>query len=72
MAVPRTVFDVRRAANEGMGQRILGFRAVQVRAFVRQRVESGEPFPSLGELRRELGFYDKAGALRALRTAGLR
>lgn len=72
MAAPRSVFEVRRQINEHMDERVLGYRAVQVRAFVKQRVESGQPFPSLGELKRELDFYDKAGALRALRTAGLR
>lgn len=72
VGTPRSVFEVRRQTNERMEERILGYRAVQVRAFVQQRIENGQPFPSLGELKRELDFYDKAGALRALRTARLR
>ena len=58
---PRTVFEVRRDA------RRLGFRQAQVDRFVRSRLERGEDIPSLGVLKRELGFYDKAGASRALR-----
>lgn len=64
---PRTVFEVRRDANANIGQRVLGYRMAQVEAFVRSRLEEGSDFPSLGELKRELDFYDKAGALRALR-----
>jgi hypothetical protein len=72
MGAPRSLLEVRLDANRHMEGRVLGYRAVQVQAFVRERVETGGSFPSLGELKRELGFYDKAGALRALRTAGLR
>jgi hypothetical protein len=45
----------------------LGYRGVQVEALFRQRIESGQPMPTLGELARLLDFYDRAGALRALR-----
>jgi SOS-response transcriptional repressor LexA len=63
----RSLAQVRREANENMRERVLGFRMRQIQAFVRERIASGEPEPSLGELKRELDFYDKAGALRALR-----
>ena len=46
-----------------MGERVLGFRQAQVIAYIRER----NPFPTLGELKRELDFYDKAGALRVVR-----
>lgn len=65
--VPRSVFEVRREANANMERRVLGYRMAQVEAFVRSRIEDGEPYPTLGELKRELDFYDKAGALRTLR-----
>jgi hypothetical protein len=67
---PQTAFAVRLDANRHMEQRCLGYREIQVRSFVRLKLESGAPFPSLGELKRELGFYDKAGAYRVLKRLG--
>lgn len=43
----------------GIGNRALGFRAVQVLAFVRVTIEQRGFAPSYGEIRDALGFNDK-------------
>lgn len=43
-----------------------GFRKQQVSAYIRAVIDSGRSWPSYGEIKRELGFYDKAGAYRVV------
>lgn len=57
-AAPKTPFAVRRQAAKTMG-----FRAVQVRDYVR----SNPTFPTYGEIKRALDFYDRAGAYRVVK-----
>lgn len=65
MGVPKTAFEVRRDAR-GEPCRILGFRGFQVQRFIEERVAETGAEPSYEEIRRELGFYDRAGVKRVV------
>lgn len=57
--VPQTPFDIRRQiAVEG--GRELGYRAVQILAYIKTHMEQHGRPPSYSEIRDELGFSDKA------------
>lgn len=61
-AAPKNLFDVRRETNAAMDAAVRGFREVQVRDFVQSN-----PSFTYGDIRRELDFYDRAGAYRVVR-----
>lgn len=63
MGVPKTAFDVRRDAR---GEPCLGFRGFPVLRFIEQRVAETGSVPSYEEIRRELGFCDRAGVKRVV------
>jgi hypothetical protein len=63
---PKNLFDVRQSASQNMESRLRGFREVQVVAYLRNRLKAGDPWPSYGEIMRELDFYDRAGAYRVV------
>jgi hypothetical protein len=71
-AAPRTAAQVRREANSCMEEAIRGYRAPQVRAYVRSRLEEDGAAPTYGQIAQELDFYDRAyRVVKRLRRAGL-